>query len=899
MGKSRLVVEGETRLRALGVGVLTGAGLPFGPDGPPYAPLVAALRGALPVEAPVLQALTGATPVGRSRVCELVRAAVEMLSQRSPLALVIEDLQWLDAATGDAVIYLLTQPGTSRWTLVGTRRYEDRPSSGASHLLDFLETRPQTRIQLEPLTAAEVGEQVRAITGGPPTHDERDLVHRRSGGIPLLVEEVVAAGSTQVPHHLRSLFLTRVRSMGAAVQDAVSVVAVVDHGCDETEVAEVLGVDVGDALRALETAVAADQLMVDSRGFRFRHDLLREAVYDALPPGGRRALHAKVAPVLARRGVAPAELARHWHRAGTADEAARAYLTAAGQAETEHAPAAAHRHLERMLELWPRLTTEVRAELPDRSDLVRRAAAAAERAGSFDRAVGLAEQLVREDVHDPDERARRWARLAAYRLGAGDGQGSTGAFEHALWLLPGVTDPRVRAEVLAGYARFLGLTADEKRARRLADEALRLPIDDALTRCRVLLAWGQARSKEEAGWQALAEARDLAAALDAGQELALAHALLGLSMQRRGLTLECELVLRAGLRHVAAHGLRGGLQAVVEYLLAGVLLDLGRFCEADRILTSIRVRGVSGIARYFTIGYAARLAAARGHEELQTLVAQSRTLAETLPQQPLPLSMAVLSAGEAARWSGQLEDAGALAVEAWEHAGSDPVSRAGALLVRAQAWADYRTLGRPVSGNLLDQLSHDADHLDAPDHPRLHALVVAIRAELQKAGGARDVEAWRGVVDAWSAAHDPYRVACARVGLAWALLGTRAGRGEASHQLVQAVNAATALGAHPLLSAVRALAARAGLALEEAPPPRDCFGLTPREREVLPLLVAGRTNAEIATALRLSPRTVGVHVSRIIHKLGATRRTEAADIARRAGLVEVRRSTDVPTAVAT
>jgi DNA-binding NarL/FixJ family response regulator len=53
----------------------------------------------------------------------------------------------------------------------------------------------------------------------------------------------------------------------------------------------------------------------------------------------------------------------------------------------------------------------------------------------------------------------------------------------------------------------------------------------------------------------------------------------------------------------------------------------------------------------------------------------------------------------------------------------------------------------------------------------------------------------------------------------------------------------------------------------------------------LPLLMAGRTNAEIADALVISPRTVGVHVSRILQKLGAARRTEAADIARRRGLV--------------
>jgi len=63
------------------------------------------------------------------------------------------------------------------------------------------------------------------------------------------------------------------------------------------------------------------------------------------------------------------------------------------------------------------------------------------------------------------------------------------------------------------------------------------------------------------------------------------------------------------------------------------------------------------------------------------------------------------------------------------------------------------------------------------------------------------------------------------------------------------------------------------------------LGLTQRELEILPLLAAGRTNPEIAQILVISPRTVGVHVSRILQKLGATRRTEAADMARRRGLV--------------
>ena len=64
----------------------------------------------------------------------------------------------------------------------------------------------------------------------------------------------------------------------------------------------------------------------------------------------------------------------------------------------------------------------------------------------------------------------------------------------------------------------------------------------------------------------------------------------------------------------------------------------------------------------------------------------------------------------------------------------------------------------------------------------------------------------------------------------------------------------------------------------------DPFGLTRRERDVLPLLVKGRTNRQIAEELFISENTAGVHVSNILGKLGASTRTEAAGIAARLGL---------------
>ena len=70
----------------------------------------------------------------------------------------------------------------------------------------------------------------------------------------------------------------------------------------------------------------------------------------------------------------------------------------------------------------------------------------------------------------------------------------------------------------------------------------------------------------------------------------------------------------------------------------------------------------------------------------------------------------------------------------------------------------------------------------------------------------------------------------------------------------------------------------------EQPPDQDKTQLTPREREVLRLLVEGRSNPEIAAALFVSPRTAETHVTHILAKLGVTSRAEAAAHAVRVGL---------------
>jgi DNA-binding NarL/FixJ family response regulator len=117
-------------------------------------------------------------------------------------------------------------------------------------------------------------------------------------------------------------------------------------------------------------------------------------------------------------------------------------------------------------------------------------------------------------------------------------------------------------------------------------------------------------------------------------------------------------------------------------------------------------------------------------------------------------------------------------------------------------------------------------------------------------------------------------------------------RASATEALREAHATAVHLGARPLTREIDGLATRARIDLAtpvaspdaQAALPRDPFGLTPRERDVLPLLVQGRTNRQIAEALFISENTAGVHVSNILGKLGATTRTEAAGIAAKLGI---------------
>jgi DNA-binding CsgD family transcriptional regulator len=206
--------------------------------------------------------------------------------------------------------------------------------------------------------------------------------------------------------------------------------------------------------------------------------------------------------------------------------------------------------------------------------------------------------------------------------------------------------------------------------------------------------------------------------------------------------------------------------------------------------------------------------------------------------------------------------------------------------------AGYQAARERAAG-LLDRIRSVNSAPDAVLTPTLAASVLTAEAEWSRVDGPSDPERWASSAEAWEALSHPWPSAYARWRQAEALLAARAPRGAARAALTQAWTLASTHGTALLVTEIQALARRARIELsppgqaaagkDDRPGRRtgDELGLTSRERDVLALLAEGRTDRQIAEALFISPRTVAMHVSSILTKLGVPNRGGAAAVAHR------------------
>jgi DNA-binding CsgD family transcriptional regulator len=169
--------------------------------------------------------------------------------------------------------------------------------------------------------------------------------------------------------------------------------------------------------------------------------------------------------------------------------------------------------------------------------------------------------------------------------------------------------------------------------------------------------------------------------------------------------------------------------------------------------------------------------------------------------------------------------------------------------------------------------------------PELVLYAALCAAEVTRAVHAPDPAAWEAPIAHADALGIPAAGAYARWRRAEAAL-VLGQRHVAAEPLRAAAATAARIGARPLLDEIRALAQCGRVELGDAADPAatDGLDLTERERDVLRLVAAGRTNREIGAELFMSPKTASVHVSRILRKLNVRGRVEAAAVAHRHGL---------------
>jgi DNA-binding CsgD family transcriptional regulator len=945
VGKTRLVDELSARARSHGFLVLVGGCLELCEGGIPMAPIVEAVRRLRDqldpnefddllgetaselrflVPDPTVEPDPASARPSPGRVLELLLALVQRLAERHPTVLVSEDLHWADRSTLDLLSFL-DRNVTGPVLLVGTIRSDElhRRHPLRPFLAELERSGSTVRMDLAPFDRTELAAQAEAITGQAPRPELLDDLVRRSEGNPFFAEELLAADATHpdhLPESLRDILLGRVADLADDERVVLRLASTLGVRVDDQLLRRLSELDDDDLDVILRELVDA-HLLVPERsieGYRFRHALLQEAIYDELLPGERRRLHARIAEAIAASTeddpITTAELAYHWYRARMVPEALGASVGAGRAAECVGAPAEAAKQYERAIELWDAVPdAEARAEA-SHSELLLLAAEQTNLCGYFERSIAL----LREAIDEVDPEAQpAWAGILHERMGrylwAAD-RDALPECEEAVRLVPDEPPSPERAKVLAGYARILMLTGEQGAARVAAEEAIEMAV-----RAGSRDAEGDARNtlgtclvplgRVDEGLAEIHRSRDIAEELGRVEEIGRALVNLCHSLSYVGRWHELLELALVGLELTQRWGIDRTYGVFAEHNMLDGLLALGRWDEAAERERSLIMRLPDGFWSYFV---APALAADRGEldraRESDGRWAELGDSASSL--QGLP--DVALGSVALAIWEGRPVDARRPVAATFERLPEDMQRWRGGELLWRGTWAEAEVAQAARAAGEAEDL--DESLTIAAGYRDLLATWVAGPSEDGTTGVAAlpmylalaEAEVARGLDEDqpshWEAARAEsdrlemcFPGAYARVRLAEVIVRTGGSRADASAELAEAHRRARSMAAVPLLQQITELARQARLDLgpsddeagdagdsaEEAQGPLP--GLSPREREVLKLVAAGRTNRQIADELYISPKTASVHVSNILAKLGVSSRGEAAAVAHRLG----------------
>jgi DNA-binding CsgD family transcriptional regulator/tetratricopeptide (TPR) repeat protein len=747
---------------------------------------------------------------------------------------VVEDIHWADEATLDLLRYLSRRLRGAAVLLIATYR-DDGLAAGDPlrvTLGDLGSQRCTRRVGLAPLSP----EAVRTLAGGSGLAAPE--LYRLTGGNPFYVTEVLRAGVDEVPASARDAVLARAARLSAGAREVLDVAALTGARVEARLLESVTGCPPS----VLDELLESGLLVGDGAWVRFRHEIVRLAVAHAVAGHRGQVIHGLVLAALRSLGCDDdARMAFHAEAAGDGAAVLRYAATAARRAArmASHREAAAQ--YERALRFSGGADPVMLAGLHE----------------------GLADEVALldrwEDAETAGERALALWREAGDRLREGDalrrlsrirwnlcrGREAVDAAEAAVAALEPLGPSVELARAYATFANQRMLYADYDVAIDLALRAQTLATRFGATDVHsdALNTQAASRSSQGLDWAGqMRRALDIALAGSHHHEAGRAYTnLSGIHAGKREFA-EAERYLEPGIAFCDEHDITT-FAICLRGEHANVLERTSRWDEAVALSQEILIKvGPSPANRLCSLIRLGVIGARRGEPGVWEYLDEAAATADEAgePQNQVP---ARLARAEAHWLAGELDAARREAELALDVCTTPNAWLRGAVAV----W--LRRLASPRSLEALDAEVTEPYRLLLDGDP---------------VGAAR----------AWTRLGSPYEAAMA---LADALE-------EAA--LREALGIVIGLGAHSAAQIIRqrlrVLGARSIPAGPRAATRERPFGLTRREYEVLDLICAEHTNAEIAAKLFLSVKTVDHHVSAVLGKLGVPTRAAARRVVRSA-----------------
>jgi DNA-binding CsgD family transcriptional regulator/tetratricopeptide (TPR) repeat protein len=758
-----------------------------------------------------------------ARPHEVVTALARELRLRAPTVFVLEDMHWADEATFDLLRLLARRVETVPVLVVASYRDDELDARHPLRVMigELATNRSVERVKLDPLSLA-------AVTELADAHGvDGDELYRKTAGNPFFVVEALAAGGQEIPDTVRDVVLARAARLSDGARALLEAVAVVPPRA-ELWLLEALA---GAAVESLDECVTSGMLTFGPTGIAFRHELGRLAVEESIAPTHRLRLHRTTLATLAGHMEGSADLARLAHHAEAAGDR-EAVLRFAPAAAARAASLGAHREAVAQYRRALRFGDDL--PLAERAELLERCAASCLWTDQYD--VGIAsledELECRRALGDTLREGDALRRLSEFLWCPGRTAECQATAGEAVALLESIPPSRALGHAYVNLAFTCGARAANDEANDWSRRALELAqlLGDGEIEVHARVALGECdpiegRGEIEASLER-AQARDLT--------LPVGRAFLGFaarSLEDRDVV-AARRYIDAGLAFCSDRG----LELYRLYLLADrarLELSEGRWTEAaDAAESVLRIPRTSTTPRILALVVLGLVRARRGDPGHVAALAEAWALAEPTAELPRLGPVAV-----------------ARAETAWLAGDPDAVAQAtDTVLARAR-------------------------------EARVHWLADELEAWRTRAGldgsraGGGD---WAVDRERWLAVGYPYEAALALA------------EADEEEPLRLALRELHQLGAKPAAAIVarrlRELGARGVPRGPRAATRGNAANLSPRELEVLELLVDGLRNKEIATRLVLSERTVDHHVGAILRKLEVRTRGEATAEASRLGI---------------